>query len=306
MLWFRKLNRSPADDRIPRLIQGDSIPKIIHQTFPTKNLPAEIQANVESIRKRNPDYEWTLYDDEKIVEFIGSRYDQRVLDLYLKISPSYGAARADLFRYLCVYQLGGVYLDIKSTTTRPLSSVLRADDRFILAQWSAHRADGRYAAWGRHKGVEHITGGEFQQWHIISVSGHPFLRAVINGVLSNIGRYNPFVHGSGRYAVVNTTGPVAYTLAIFPILNQHPYRQVEIEEEMGLKYNFFPDEAGASHHGLFQNHYSDHIDSLVQVGALWESIYLSTNRAHWRLRAGLRGYRAARILKNLMLRNKIG
>jgi mannosyltransferase OCH1-like enzyme len=302
MLWFRKLNQSSPDDYVPCLIQGDSIPKVLHQTFPTKDLPPRIQANVELIRKQNPDYEWNFYDDKKIVDFISSRYDQRVLDLYLKINPNYGAARADLFRYLCIYQLGGVYLDIKSTTTRPLSSVLRADDRFILAQWSAHRADGRYATWGRHKAVEHIMGGEIQQWHIISVPGHPFLRAAINRVLSNIERYNPFIHGSGRYAVVDTTGPVAYTLAIFPIRNQHPYRQVDIEEDMGIKYDFVFSEAGTTHHGLFRNHYADRIDSVVQVGALWESIYLSMNRAHWRLRAGLRGYRAARILKNLVMR----
>src|SRR5438067_2696757 len=111
MLWFRKLNQSPQNDYVPTLVQGDSIPKVIHQTFPTKDLPPRIQANVELIRSQNPDYEWNFYDDKKIVDFISSRYDQRILDLYLKINPNYGAARADLFRYLCIYQLGGVYLD---------------------------------------------------------------------------------------------------------------------------------------------------------------------------------------------------
>jgi len=300
MHWFRKLNQSPSDDYVPRLIQGESIPKIIHQTFPTKDLPLKLRANVESIRHRNPDYQWTLYDDEQIADFIGRHYSRRVLDLYLKINPGYGAARADLFRYLCIYRLGGVYLDIKSTTTKPLHSVLRGDDRFILAQWGADVAGGRYSAWGRHKALEHVAGGEYQQWHVISVSGHPFLRAVINQVLSNIERYNPFLHGSGSSGVVHTTGPVAYTLAISAIRCQHSHRQVDIEKDLGIKYSTFPSDADSSHHNQFKNHYSSRIDSVVQVGKPWESVYLSMNRTHWKLRSGLRDYRLARRLKNLM------
>ena len=44
-------------------------------------------------------------------------------------------ARADFFRYLLVYQLGGVYLDIKSSLDKPLKDVLRAEDQFILTHW---------------------------------------------------------------------------------------------------------------------------------------------------------------------------
>ncbi len=300
MLWFRKLNQPPTEDYLPQLVQGDSIPKIIHQTYATKDLPLKIQANVEFIRNQNPDYEWRFYDDEEILDFIGHHYSRRVLELYLNINPRYGAARADLFRYLCIYQLGGIYLDIKSVATKPLSSVLRADETFILAQWSADVADGRYASWGTYKAVSHIAGGEFQQWHVISVPGHPFLKAVINQVLSNIERYNPFLHGAGRHAVIHTTGPVAYTLAINPIRHQYLCRQVNIEKDLGIKYVIFSGDAKFSHHSLFKSHYSTLMDSLVRVGKRWESLFLSMNRMHWNFRSGLRENRLARVLKNLV------
>lgn len=76
----------------------------------------------------NPGWEHRLYDDADIEAFIRESYGDEILAYYHRIDRRYGAARADLFRYLLLYRLGGVYLDIKSTTVRPLDEVLRPDE----------------------------------------------------------------------------------------------------------------------------------------------------------------------------------
>jgi hypothetical protein len=234
------------------------IPHIVHQTYPTKALPEPLSGNSAMLRERNPDWQFRLYDDADIEQFIADEYGAEVLSLYSRISPFYGAARADLFRYLLVYRQGGLYLDIKSTADLPLTEVFGRNNNFVVSQWD--NAPGReHAIWGLHPDLAHVPGGEFQQWFIASAPGHPFLRAVIERVLGNIDRYNAFRDGVGL-EVVRVTGPIAYTFAIEPLLNQIPHRRVSSEAELGLRYSIM---AYHAHHVHFRGHYSKRMTPIV-------------------------------------------
>lgn len=243
------------DDHVEKRLAGIDadapIPRILHQTFASKTLPDPLAENTEALRARNSGWDYRLWDDGDIERFIAEEYGAGVLERYRRIAPGYGAARADLFRYLLIYRLGGVYLDIKSTTDRPLDEVLGPDDRFIVSQWD-NGPGGRNEIWGLHPDLADIPGGEFQQWFIASVPGHPFLRAVIERVLSNIDRYNPYRDGVGL-GVVRVTGPVAYTFAIAPLLNAHPHRRIADESVLGLRYSV---QGYHVHHAHFRGHYS--------------------------------------------------
>lgn len=79
-----------------------NIPKIIHQSYKTSNLPKEISENIENIKTLHPDWEYRFYDDNDINNFILKTYGLKMINLYNKINPKYGSARADfsLFTYL--------------------------------------------------------------------------------------------------------------------------------------------------------------------------------------------------------------
>jgi inositol phosphorylceramide mannosyltransferase catalytic subunit len=262
------LNRAPAVPAIPTLPEQLALPKLIHQTFPTKTLPKELQANVDALKARNPDWLYTLYDDNDIAHFIRDVYGDAVYERFERIEPVYGAARADLFRYLLLYKLGGVYLDIKSTATRPLDEVLRTEDRFIIAQWQNGPGE-KYEFAGFHEEMERIHGGEFQQWFLVATAGHPFLKAVIENVLRNVTVYHPALHGVGKPGVLRVTGPIAYTLAIAPILDHHPHRRADAERDLGIEYTIYPtivkDERQRQHLRLFRTHYSQAKTSLIRL-----------------------------------------
>jgi len=235
--FLPKLNQPPSSYALPAVEQGEFIPKIIHQTYFSQTVPEEIQANIAKLKSINPGWDYRFYTDQDILDFIGSNYDARVLEYFNRINPAYGAAKADLFRYLVVYRCGGAYLDIKSSTSIALDTVLVSDDRYLLSYWE-NRPGQEFEGFGMHPELDAAT-GEFQQWHVIAAPGHPFLKAVIEAVLSNIDRYLPSLHGAGQHGVVRVTGPVAYTMAILPLLSLHEHRIVVSESDLGLQYSIY-------------------------------------------------------------------
>jgi inositol phosphorylceramide mannosyltransferase catalytic subunit len=245
--------RRALDETVEHRLVGQrgtgAIPRIIHQTNFNKNLPLPLRANVDALRALNPCWEHRLYDDADVIKFIEDEYGPAILQRYLAIAPGYGAARADLFRYLLIYRMGGVYLDVKSGASQPFDAVLRRDDAFIVSQWrdSIDEPDTLF-----HPELRGLPGGEFQQWHIIAAPGHPFLRAVIERVLHLIDSYNPYRVGVGRN-VIRVTGPIPYTLAIEPLLSRYPHRRVRDESAIGLRYSVL---GGQMHEGYFRGHYS--------------------------------------------------
>ena len=114
-----------------RRAEGAAIPRILHQTYHAADLPEPLRKNVEQLKQANPGWEYRFYDDAAIERFIAGTYGQRILGYYRRINPEYGAARADLFRYLLIYAVGGVYLDIKSRATQPLDVLLGFGTVFV-------------------------------------------------------------------------------------------------------------------------------------------------------------------------------
>ncbi len=236
------------------------IPKQLFHTYPTDALPAALSANVEELRRANPDWQYRLYDDAAVSRFIADHYGSRVLRLFDRISPHYGAARADLFRYLLIYRCGGVYLDVKSRFTAPIASALDPGDAYILSHWRRDAA-GPERGWGLHADLADIPGGEFQQWHVIGAAGHPFLHAVIERVLEGIERYRIWRDETGWLGVLRLTGPIPYTRAIAPLVGRYPCRIVPDERAVGLEYSIL---TGSTHKALFRRHYTDNVMPVVR------------------------------------------
>lgn len=264
------LNKPGTYNFIEDVTTSKTIPKIIHFTYFSKNLPIELADNLLKIKQDNPDWELRLYDDNDIESYIKIHYPQ-ILSIYKKINPEYGAAKADFFRYLVVYNDGGVYLDIKSGAEKPLNSIINADDKYILSHWP--RSYPKIML-GQHIDISNPI-GEFQQWHIISVAGHPFLKAVINNVCNNILHYNPILHEFGAFGVFNLTGPIAYTETIYPLLSKYPHRLEKDHLDVGLIYCAIDQKNLLSgHHKVFsKKHYSKREDPVVTQSILMNTLF---------------------------------
>ncbi|BCK75990.1 glycosyltransferase [Acetobacter aceti NRIC 0242] len=233
-------------------LRGRKIPRIIYQTIGDGEIPLPIKENIEKIKKENPEWDYRLYRDKDIESFIETEFGNNVLKIYKKIDDSYGAARADLFRYLILYKYGGVYLDIKSRFYGPISQFVKGDEGFIISQWS-NAVGEKYEGFGLKSELSFIPGGEFQQWHIIAAPGHPFLREVVESIIKKVNSYRPWKDGTGKVGVLNLTGPIIYTKTIYPILDLYPHKFIRRESDIGLEYSIFGKD---KHKNAFVLHYS--------------------------------------------------
>ena len=247
-------HQNSGQTEVPYFPPSRGIPKVLHQVFLQgwDAVPARIRDNhVPSLRARNRDWEYRFFDAPAAERFIEENYGAGILQVYQSIHPAYYAARGDLLRYLIIYAQGGAYLDMKSDFIRPLDALIRPEDAFLLSKWPTDRTH-RYGMAGKHPELSHIPGGEYQQWFIIAERGHPLLRAVIERVLKNLVSYRPFRDGVGALGVLRTTGPIAYTLAIHQIVNQHRHREIKSLDPEMLAYSIFAERDGHKNAG----HYS--------------------------------------------------
>lgn len=228
------------------------IPRRIVQCCPDKNnIAPEFQANIDYIKKLNPNWEHTLYDNNEQKQYITKHYPE-YLQYYLAINPKYGAALSDFFRYLIMYREGGVYLDLKSAMKYPLDNVIYPSDEYILSHW------GGVVGWPHEDILKKY--GEFQQWHIICAEKHPALKAVIEKVIQNIQHYDVVTDGIGKIGVLRTTGPIAYTQAILPIIYRYNFRILKSDMNIGLIYNNLE----IDHQKLFgKAHYSNVREKII-------------------------------------------
>lgn len=216
-----------------------AIPRLIHQTARSFNeLPDEIKSNFSKIKDLNPGWEWRFYDDNEVVDYIRRNLGKTYDHLYERLNKGYGVVMADIFRYLVIFNEGGVYLDAKSTMTWPLDRVLHPDVSYVLSQWADNGPGEPFAGWGCTPDLHRIPKGELQQWHVIAEPGHPFLREVLRQVEFNIEHYHPRWFGIGELAVHRLTGPICYTLAIAPMLPFHPCHLVDIRS-LGFFYSIY-------------------------------------------------------------------
>ena len=87
------------------------IPKIIHQTWfdNNKTLPTIFDKMIQESKKNNQDFEFKLWTDDNIEEFLSNNYKE----LYIIYSKNIlGVQKSDLARLAIIHYYGGIYIDL--------------------------------------------------------------------------------------------------------------------------------------------------------------------------------------------------
>ena len=190
-----------------------AIPKVIYQTFKTNQLPFLTKWHIRMLKRRNPEYDYQFYDDDRIADFILAEFGTDIFNLYKSIDI--GAAKADFFRYAILYKKGGVYLDIDSLNLVKLDEFILPSDSAIISFENNMKF--------------------YVQWALIFEAGHPFLKKTLETVIENLrsNKYPSNVH--------EMTGPSAYTKAINQCLNSSMhihYRKLGVDYEGKFKFHY--------------------------------------------------------------------
>jgi len=92
------------------------IPKLIHQTWKTTDIPEEWVPYVEKVKALNPDWEYKFWTDQDNEDFIKNEFPD-LYSIYMGLSKD--IMRAHVIRYLIMYKMGGVYLDLDYEVLEP-------------------------------------------------------------------------------------------------------------------------------------------------------------------------------------------
>jgi mannosyltransferase OCH1-like enzyme len=160
------------------------IPKIIHQTWKTKDIPNEWKDAVHSCKKINKEFKYLLWTHTTMDNFVKNNYDN-----FYKIYKSYkyDIQRCDAFRYLVLYKYGGIYLDLDIVCNKTLNTFLHYD--IVLAH---------------SPNVKTFFSNAF----FMVKPNHPFFKYCINHLYKNINNYQYF----GKHLhVMYSTGPAFLT-----------------------------------------------------------------------------------------------
>ncbi|EWC45112.1 hypothetical protein DRE_06251 [Drechslerella stenobrocha 248] len=153
------------------------VPKIIHQTYKTADIPERWLTPQKNCRDLHPEYEYKLWTDESAREFIKTEYPW-----FLGTYDGYDhpIMRADVIRYFALRKFGGIYIDLDVGCKRKLDPLLA------------------YAAWARKTDPTGISNDV-----LASTPEHPFFVRVTE-VLQSYDRHwvLPYI------TIMGSTGPL--------------------------------------------------------------------------------------------------
>ena len=183
-----------------------------------------------------------------IESYIKNNWGIQMFLIYNSIDKSYGPARADLFRYLILYDKGGIYIDIKSSCNQSFDNFIHNNDEYILTNWGDYWG---FKPWAKELNFKE---GEFINWFIASKPNHIFLKNVIYNIIKKILYINNNnIELYGKKDVLFLTGPVIYSQTILYILKNKQVKNIKIYKNyknINLIYTC------VNHINYFKNHYS--------------------------------------------------
>lgn len=229
------------DNLVPVFPMADVVPHRIFQICLQQGGPIALSPAIKSVQEKmtslNPGWEYQLVDYAKAEEIILQYYGSAIWHYFQRIDSHYGAAKADFLRYLIIYAMGGVYIDLKNYCRVPLNQSVHPGDTFILSTNQLNN----------HPEIPELNGKFYNNDFIIAAAGHPLLRNVIKEVLRRIDDYNPYTDGIGWHGTIVITGPALYSTVIGDYLSKHEgIRFCDTREVMG-----YTNTAEGAHKGAF-------------------------------------------------------
>jgi mannosyltransferase OCH1-like enzyme len=181
------------------------IPRIIIQTGGRHH---DNTHSSQSFKRLNPNYEYLYYDDAQAKKFVHKHMSPEVIQTYDMMRK--GVLKADYFRYIALYILGGVYSDLDTECLRPIDT------------WTDNHTNVDFIVGVEGEGIP-MKGGlarqlQLCQWTFASRPKHPILKRMID----KIGEQTKKFQSSPLSVplIMNWTGPGLWTDIIFDYFNE--------------------------------------------------------------------------------------
>lgn len=203
------------------------IPLIIHQTYESHNVPSIWNSTVNSVMKKNAKiFEYRRWSHTEMAEFVKEKEIEFYSKTYVKYR--YEMQRIDSFRYVLMYHIGGIYLDMDNGCNRPLIDLINTlecldKDAIYLSAFPRRQAFG----------VESDL--------LISSVNHPLYRQLINRL--HLFNHNYILH---FWTMLLSAGPIYVSIqerlftrseqSVVRLLDYSVFRPMFIYKENGFQW----------------------------------------------------------------------
>ncbi len=115
------------------------VPRIIHQTWKTKDVPEKLRAYQQTWLNMHPGWQHILWTDNDIEEFIQKEYEW-----FYQTWRSYPhqIQRVDAFRYFVLHKFGGIYADLDMQCLTSFEPLIRKTQGVLFGQENQMHKDG--------------------------------------------------------------------------------------------------------------------------------------------------------------------
>lgn len=194
------------------------IPKVLYKISPVKTeMIPELTNLLDKIKKQNPDYTLSYFDETKCIDFLKKHFEPDVLEAFNSLIPP--AYKCDLMRYCILYIKGGVYGDLFQDYYKPLNQIINHEkDNMVLVQDRLHYLTSIFSS------ISKFNLNGIQISFMATTPLNPLYRECINKIVENvkIGYYGN--------SSLEPTGPL-----LFSKLFQENY--LDTDYKLVLKFN---------------------------------------------------------------------
>lgn len=106
------------------------IPRIIHQTWGSQEMPGELREFQHSWRAHHPGWEYRLWSDADNLRLIRQHYPE-FTEYYTTVTP--GILKVDFARLAYLHHMGGIYADLDVEVLKPFDPLLEGSN--IVSGW---------------------------------------------------------------------------------------------------------------------------------------------------------------------------
>lgn len=198
---------------IGSLLSPDGLPRLVHFTVKDKNdlLPHQV-VSMASWAYYNPGHSLMLFDDGDIHNFMTSYYPE-LLPTFDGLSSQ--VERTDMWRYLVLCKMGGVYADSDVVCARPVSTWVQ--DAGLLVG-----IENVFTTPEEAKRRDYTRQIQMVQWAIASRKGHPVVCRMGDYVAAHVveEQQGQFVDPDRNHAILERTGPGIWSSSVHDYISQ--------------------------------------------------------------------------------------
>jgi mannosyltransferase OCH1-like enzyme/glycosyltransferase involved in cell wall biosynthesis len=206
-----------------------TIPRIIHQTWKTRDVPAEWQAYQASWRQHHPDWEYRFWTDAELRAFIAAHYAW-----FLPIYDGYSEPimRVDAARYFLLAHFGGIYADLDYECLRPFDPLVAGRDLVLGREPDAHHKQAQ----PRSGDLPYLVCNAM----MASAPGHPFWEHVFRELIAShqaldpLEATGPFLLTRAQRSFRGTPITVLPAALLFPLIALRPWVQLSPAEQQTI------------------------------------------------------------------------